>query len=193
MTDKTAKYRLKKAHFDFEGCEVSYTTSEVGFAASEKNEAYLFKSMSTDKEFSDVDKSAEEDNTSEKQTKETDMSVELQEQITLLQKQLKAKDLTVEFAKYELSEEVQKTLIEATVEMEDYSSITKALDEMVSKVAEAKVTAEEAVNKALEAEKNPVEEAITKEKGNGGEPEEEIQKTHSQKVKEAIEAMKGAK
>jgi len=180
MTDK--KVKLLKAHFDFEGAEVSYTTPEVGGAASGKNEAYMFKAMDMDSKestdevadtASDVGITGETADVSVSKTQETNeednkMSEEIQKQLEAAQakiEKMERKEASDAFAKYELSEEVTEELVSKY--LGDLEVVTKALDEMVAKHEEAIAKAKE-----VEVPETDIAKKLANEAGHEGtEPE----------------------
>lgn len=198
-----AKYRLKKAHFDFEGAEVSYTTQEVGGAASLKNEAYLFKSMADDskesvEEVSDTTseagitgETADEDVSKTNENNEDDMSQELMDKVEQLQKQLAERDheVAVEkastaFGKFDLEAELVKELAEA-FQGESAELVVKALEVIVA-------AKDEAMTKALEdkqGEENPLAKSLEEEAGHDEAAETPVAKSLQERL-DAYEASK---
>lgn len=182
MTDlnkqKKATHRLLSAHFDFEGAEVSYTTDEVGGAASLKNDAYLFKSMVNESESlltqaqSDTGASADDEKVSKSQTEnkedlmDQEIVKQLQDEVATLKAErdaavLKAAVDAAEtaFGKYELEAELVKELA-GVFHTEGKELVVKALDAMVAQK-------EAAVEKASETveEENPLAKALEEEAG----------------------------
>ena len=177
--ENKAKVRLTKAHFDFEGAEVSYTTPDVGGAASLKNEAYLFKSMQNESESlltqaqDNTGASAGKENVSKSQTenKEDNMSEEvikqLQEEVNALKAERDAAVLKAakdkaegEFAKYDLEADLVKELVEQ-FHTEGKDLVIKALDAVVAAKDEAIAKAQETV----EDEETDVAKALGEEAG----------------------------
>lgn len=199
QSDKKIKRILKGINFDWPNPEITLTDPSVGGACSLKNEIIIEKSMQPinetqqaildeiEEEFTPIAKQLEDavevDNTSVNETqKETDMSVEKDQEIAELKKQLRKVDVTKAFAKYELGE-LEADLVELASDMEDYSVLTKALDVLVAKVEVEVTKAKEEVTP-----ENPVLKAMSEEQGQGGEPEVEVEKSMSEKIKEAIAA-----
>lgn len=199
------KRLLKNFNFKYEGAHLAVTDGTKGGAASLKNEAYLFKALDVGSNESDsavadtavvdgntgvtadVSVSKSNDNNEDNMTAEVMKS--MQEQIEALQKQLEAKEheVAVEkaataFAKYELEAELVKELSEA-FQGEAVELVVKALNAM--KAAEAV-----AVEKAKEqvAPVNEIAKALTEEKAEGGEPEQQQEKTLVEKTMEVLKS-----
>lgn len=199
------KRLLKNFNFKYEGAHLAVTDGTKGGAASMKNEAYLFKALDDGSNESDsavadtavvdgntgvtadVSVSKSNDNNEDNMTAEVMKS--MQEQIEALQKQLEAKEheVAVEkaataFAKYELEAELVKELSEA-FQGEAVELVVKALNAM--KAAEAV-----AVEKAKEqvAPVNEIAKALTEEKAEGGEPEQQQEKTLVEKTMEVLKS-----
>lgn len=199
------KRLLKNFNFKYEGAHLAVTDGTKGGAASMKNEAYLFKALDDGSNESDsavadtavvdgntgvtadVSVSKSNDNNEDNMTAEVMKS--MQEQIEALQKQLEAKEheVAVEkaataFAKYELEAELVKELSEA-FQGEAVELVVKALNAM--KAAEAV-----AIEKAKEqvAPVNEIAKALTEEKAEGGEPEQQQEKTLVEKTMEVLKS-----
>lgn len=199
------KRLLKNFNFKYEGAHLAVTDGTKGGAASMKNEAYLFKALDNGSNESDsavadtavvdgntgvtadISVSKSNDNNEDNMTAEVMKS--MQEQIKALQKQLEAKEREVAvekaataFAKYELEAELVKELSEA-FQGKAVELVVKALDAM--KAAEAV-----AIEKAKEqvAPVNEIAKALTEEKAEGGEPEQQQEKTLVEKTMEVLKS-----
>lgn len=199
-TKPKAQYVLKEAHFDFEGAEVSYTTAEVGGAASLKNNAYLFKSMQQESlegaevldngntgVIADVDVSKSNEPDEETMTQEVIKALEAK--VAEMEKQLQAKELAVKvaaasetFSKYGIDAEIVKELSEKYVD--SVETITKALDAVVANKDSEIQKVKESIT--TETVADDIAKALTVEKGQVGEPEEPVQKTIQEQVSEKI-------
>lgn len=200
--ERKVKRILKGINFDWDNPELTLTDPSAGGACSLKNEIIIEKSMQPlnetqksildeiEEEFTPIAKqlneeSEEVDNTGVNENdKETDMSVEKDQEIAELKKQLRKVDVEKAFAKYELEDSAE--LIDLAAGMEDFSVITKALDAMEAKAAVAIEKAKTEVTP-----ENPVEKALSEEQGEGGEPEQPVQKSLQEQMKEILE--KGTK
>ena len=199
---------LKQIHFDWDNPELTLTDPSAGGACSLRNEIIIEKSMQplNDTQKAILEKIAEEftpiakqlsdngvevDNTGVNKKEEgTDMSVEIEkdQRIAELEKQLRKGEVEKAFAKYNLGESAE-ALVDLAASVEDFSAITKALDEITAK-------ADEEITKAKETkvEENPVKKAIEEEQGEGGEPEHEVQKSIQELTAEKIkQKTQGAK
>lgn len=198
QSDKKIKRILKGINFDWPNPEITLTDPSSGGACSLKNEIIIEKSMQPinetqqaildeiEEEFTPIAKQLKDaedvDNTSVNETqKETDMSVEKDQEIAELKKQLRKVDVAKAFAQYELGE-VEADLVEIASGMENYSALTKAFDVLVAKTEVAVTKAKEEITP-----ENPVLKSMSEEQGQGGEPEVEVEKSMGLKIKEAIE------
>lgn len=199
------KRLLKNFNFKYEGAHLAVTDGTKGGAASMKNEAYLFKALDGGSNESDsavadtavvdgntgvtADVSVSKSNDNDEDNMTAEVMKSMQEQIEALQKQLadKEHEVAVEkaataFAKYELEAELVKELSEA-FQGETAELVVKALDAM--KAAEAV-----AIEKAKEqvAPVNEIAKALTEEKAEGGEPEQQQEKTLVEKTMEVLKS-----
>lgn len=199
------KRLLKNFNFKYEGAHLAVTDGTKGGAASMKNEAYLFKALDNGSNESDsavadtavvdgntgvtadISVSKSNDNNEDNMTAEVMKS--MQEQIKALQKQLEAKEREVAvekaataFAKYELEAELVKELSEA-FQGKAVELVVKALDAMKAASAVAIEKAKEQV-----APVNEIAKALTEEKAEGGEPEQQQEKTLVEKTMEVLKS-----
>lgn len=187
-----AKVRLLSAHFDYEGAEVSYTTPEVGGAASLKNEAYMFKSMQEQTVEQATNESLPSDNigVNHENTNE-DNTLEQQEMIKQLQDKIAAMELEKAVSNAVLS--FQKVLGNEEVVAELASTFnTKEQVEVIVKALEAvKAEKEEAITKAQEEQESELQKALKEEVGHQEKQEEAA--APMTVVEKALQLKKGEK
>jgi len=196
-----AKRVLKGVHFDFQGAEVTYTDWSQGGACSLENDMVLSKAKEVDKnltpeqkdllkkigkeEFTPLAKALGEDNTSvETQTNkgnDNDMSVEMQKQLDQMAQDLAISKAENKLTKYNFDEATQAELAKAIVVGGDVEAVIKALDVIVAEKEEAVTKAAEEAAKKVE---NPVAKALSEEKGDAEEAEEEVEKSVLDKLAE---------
>jgi hypothetical protein len=159
--------------------EIGHTESEVG------------KSLTDDKlPLSSSEETSGGDNLT---IEGTDMSEEvnkaLEAQVAVLTKKLIQKDLGVYGLESDLSKELAEVL--AGLGEDAVASVTKALDAVVAK-GEAEVELAKATVPAPKEEENPLAKALSKEKGEGGDPEGDAPKTMLEKALAAKDKIQGA-
>lgn len=160
----------------------------------------LLESMGYD--LSEVDKSIEEtkkssasnevseaDNLNIDKGNDDNMSQELlkaqEDRIAALEKQLKVSNAVNALTKYNLDVELKKDLAESIADEAVQTVVLKALDALI---AAGKVELEAAVEKAktTTTEENPLAKALSNEAGEGGEVEQPVEKSRSEKIAEFL-------
>lgn len=154
---------------------------ELGYEESEINKSLLDSENALS---SPSGVSTGEDNLNLKKGTDNDMSDELVKSLEAKVKVLEAREITKAVSAYEFSEEVAVSLAEVmgSIEAEQRDVITKALDEIKAKGAEAVELEKAKVPAPVVEEDNELTKALSKEAGDGGEPEAEPELNSLQKA-----------
>lgn len=191
---------LKGINFDWPNPELTLTDPSQGGACSLKNDIILEKSLKPndaqeailkkiEEEFTPLLKALGEDNTSvdsqNQKGNDNDMSVEMQKQLDQMAQDLAISKAENKLTKYNFDEEVQADLAKAIVVGGDVEAVIKALDAMVASKEEAVTKAAEEASKTVE---NPVAKALSEEKGDADEAEEEVEKSLMDRLAEVRSA-----
>lgn len=217
--ESEAKRVLKGIHFDFEGAHIALTDASQGGACSLMNDPLMLKSLKgkvltseqeallvrMGHEISEVEKSTSGNQTptsvdtdgltgDNKLQKGTDdiMSKETLERIAQLEKALAVSEATNSLTGYGFEADVKKAVAGAIAKLEsteDKEAVTKAFDALVAK-GEADV---EKAKTAKPEEESDLAKALSEEAGDGGEAEEEVEKSLAQRAIEAQDKIQGVK